>query len=190
MIIIKKNTGKIFENNIADSCPDYILVKKLADNASSWSGGQNTRFASKNECDYIMHNEKNGIFYGLELKSTIGSNFTFWKKELEEDDKKRSYMIKKHQILGLKKWNDNHKGIFGFLLNFKKYDNRTFFVSIDNFYNYIQKIEKTCINLKDVLQMNPIEIPNHIKKTNYSYDMDFFFKETEKINTKKIQFQL
>ena len=77
----KKNVGKIFEDSIAKSCPGNILVKKLADNASGWSGGDKTRFASKNECDFIMHDENTGLFYGLELKCTEGPSFTFWRKD-------------------------------------------------------------------------------------------------------------
>ena len=171
----QKDPGKIFEECIALSCPERILVKKLADNASSWSGGGNTRFASKNECDFIMHDEDTGTFYGLELKSTKGASFTFWREDFELDGKKRTYMIKKGQILGLKKWSEIHKGVFGFLLNFRTKGNATFFVPIQAFLSYTGELPKKRIDVSDVRAMGGIEIASRKLKVNYRYDMESFF---------------
>lgn len=170
-----KNEGKIFEDCIAASCPDHVLVKRLNDNASAWSGGEQTRFASKNECDFIMFNDKTGTFYGLELKSTGQNGFTFWREDFEKS--KTNILIKKHQILGLQKWS-KHKGQFGLILNFRKNNNRTFFVPINNFLEYTNKLIKKSVNLEDVLCMDPIEISNKKIRTNYRYDMDEFFNTT------------
>ena len=85
MNIIAKNEGKRFEDAFVKSIPDYVLVKRLNDNASSWSGGTNTRFASKNECDYILFNDHTKTFYGLEMKSTKHSSLTFWRKDFEDE---------------------------------------------------------------------------------------------------------
>ena len=166
----KRNEGKKFEEQIKESCPDTILVKKLKDNAAGWSGGNNTRFAGNNECDFIMYD--GDLFYGLELKSTEGTSFSFWRKDFPRKD----YKIKKCQIEGLEKWS-KHRGIYGFLLNFRKYDNRTFFVSIKDFLYFTKNTTKKSIGLKDVLSMNPIEISCKKKKVNYIYDMEKFFRD-------------
>ena len=86
--IIAKNEGKRFEDAFIKSVPGYVLVKRLNDNASSWSGGTNTRFASKNECDYILFNDHTRTFYGLEMKSTKHSSLTFWREDFEDKSKK------------------------------------------------------------------------------------------------------
>lgn len=170
------NSGKKFEKDIVTSCPDYVLVKRLNDNTSAWSGGERVKYSSRNECDFIMFNDKTQIFYGLELKSTKHDSFTYWKEGYHS---KTTLSIKKHQILGLQKWDTLHKGCFGFLFNFEKYENRTFFVSISNFLSFTRISSKRSINLKDVLQMNPIEIGCRKLKVNYRYDMDAFFTQTK-----------
>lgn len=166
----KRNEGKRFEDAIKDSCPDNILVKKLKDNAASWSGGQNTRFAGNNECDFIMYD--GDLFYGLELKSTEGTSFSFWKEGFPRKD----YKIKKCQIEGLEKWS-KYRGVYGLILNFRKYDNRTFFIPITEFLKFTKSTDKKSIGLKDVLSLKHIEIESKKKRTNYSYDMEKFFSD-------------
>lgn len=171
-----RNDGKKFEEEFAKSCPEWILVKKLADNASGWNGGTGTRFSSSNECDFICHDDRTGTFYGLELKSTRHTSFTFWREDLERDGKKHTFAIKKCQILGLKKWSENHSGVFGFLFNFRSKENATYFVSIDEFLQYTEKIKKISINREDVEAMHPIFIPSRRIRTLYRYDLEDFFR--------------
>lgn len=175
-----KNEGKIFEDCIAESCPEHIFVKKLADNASGWSGGNKTCFATSNECDFIMHDEKTGILYGLELKSTKGRSFTFWREDFEKECKERGkqthYMIGKKQILGLKKWNEKHRGVFGFVFNFRNDKNETMFVAISDFLEYTNRLSSPRISVTEVREMGCIEINSKKIRTNYRYDMDNFFK--------------
>ena len=181
----KLKEGKIFESCIASSCPSHIWVKKLADNASSWSNGTKSIFATSNECDYIMHDENSGILYGLELKSTKEKHFTFWREDFEKECKERGkqthYMIGKKQIKGLEKWSDNHKGVFGFILNFRNEDNDTFFVSIIDFLNYTNQLEKPRFQLEDVIAMKAIRIGSKKLKTNYRYDMENFFLQMTEV---------
>lgn len=156
--------------------PDYVLVKRLNDNASAWSGGNNTRFTSNNECDYILFDDHTRTFYGLELKTTQ-SSITFWREDFEDKNKKQSFQIRKCQILGLQKWS-KYLGVFGFIFNFRNHNNRTFFVMIDEFLDYTSTLSKKSINIDDVLNMNPIEIENNLIRTNYKYNMKKFLKET------------
>ena len=177
VFIIAKNEGKRFEDAFIKSIPDYVLVKRLNDNASSWSGGTNTRFASKNECDYILFNDRTKTFYGLEMKSTKHSSLTFWREDFEDKDKKQTFQIRKCQIQGLEKWS-KYTGVFGFIINFREDDNRTYFVDIGMFLDYTSSISKKSINKNDILKMNPIEIENNLMRTNYRYDVEKFLKQT------------
>ena len=60
----------------------------------------------------------------------------------------------------------------GFIFNFRNKDNRTFFVTIKNFLDYTNQLNKKSININDVLKMNPIEIENNKLRTNYRYNID------------------
>ena len=177
MSIIAKGEGKKFEEAFTKSVPDYVLVKRLNDNASSWSGGANTRFASKNECDYILFNDHTMTFYGLELKSTKHNSLTFWRKDFAEDGKK-SFQIRKCQIQGLEKWS-KHIGVFGLIINFRGSENETYFVDIKEFLRHTSPpFSKKSINKNDILGMNPIKIDSELKRTNYRYDIQKFLEET------------
>lgn len=178
MNIIAKNEGKRFEDAFVKSIPDYVLVKRLNDNASSWSGGSKTRFASKNECDYILHDDHTSTLYGLELKSTKHNSLTFWREDFEDKNKKQTFQIRKCQLLGLQKWS-KHEGVFGLIINFRGNDNKTYFIRIEDFLEYTSPpFDRKSINKEDVLNMHPIEIDSELLRTNYRYDIEKFFKET------------
>ena len=169
--------GKRFENAFIKSVPDYVLVKRLNDNASAWSGGNNTRFSSNNECDYIMFDGRTRTFYGLELKTTKEKSLTFWREDFEDKTKKQTFQIRKCQIQGLEKWS-KHFGVFGFIINFRSLENKTYFVMIDEFLDYTSTLSKKSINIDDILKMNPIEIDHTLMRTNYKYNVEKFLKET------------
>ncbi len=124
-----------------------------------------------------MFNDRTRTFYGLELKSTKHKSLTFWKEDFEDKDKKRTFQIRKCQIQGLQKWS-KHAGVFGFVINFRSCENKTYFISIDEFLDYTSSLSKKSINIDDVLNMNPIEIENNIIRTNYHYNIEKFLKET------------
>lgn len=180
-----KNEGKKFEDCFIKSIDQsHVLVKRLNDNAASFGQSSSTRFASTNECDFLLYENKTRTFYGLELKSTSHNSLTFWRQDFEEYDdkgklKKKTYMIRKCQIEGLKKWSDNYNGVFGLVINFREIKNQTFFIYIDEFLKYTNELNKKSINYEDVLKMNPIKIDNELIRTNYRYYTEKFFKETE-----------
>lgn len=176
-IISAQKEGKRFENAFIKSIPDYVLVKRLNDNASAWSGGTNTRFSSNNECDYILFDDHTRTFYGVELKTTKDKSLTYWREDFEDKTKIQSFQIRKCQILGLQKWS-KHIGVFGFIFNFRNIKNKTYFVMIDDFLDYTSTLSKKSINHDDILNMNPIEIENNLIRTNYKYNIEKFLKET------------
>ena len=173
---IAKSVGKIFEEDFIKSIPSYCWHKRLNDNAASWGNGTNTRFASTNECDFLLFDCNSRTLSALELKSTQG-NLTYWRKDFE-DGKKHTWKIKKNQILGLKKWSQYLMNC-GLIFNFRSCSNRTFFVMIDDFLEYTNTLNKKSINIHDVLKMNPIEIENHLIRTHYRYNVDNFLKEIQ-----------
>lgn len=174
--ISAQKEGKRFENAFIKSVPDYVFIKRLNDNASAWSGGNNTRFASNNECDYILFDDHTRTLYGLELKTTQNS-LTYWREDFEDKNKKQTFNIRKCQVLGLEKWS-KHLGIFGFIINFRNKENRTFFITIDEFMDYTSTLSKKSINMDDVLKMNHIEIESSLIRTNYKYNIEKFLSDT------------
>lgn len=174
---IAKNPGKVFEDCFVKSVPDYVLVKRLNDGASSWNGGNGTRFTATNECDFILFNDKTRTFYGLELKSTIGS-LTFWREDFENKEKKQSYNIKKNQIQGMLKFSKHNGTTVGLVINFRNKLNKTYFIHIDDFVNYTNALTKKSINIDDVKKMNHIEIDSKLLRTNYKYELERFFAKT------------
>ena len=113
----------------------------------------------------------------MELKTTKENSLTYWKEEFEDKNKKQTFQIRKCQTLGLKKWSE-HLGVFGFVINFRNKNNRTFFVMIDEFLDYTSTLSKKSINMDDVLKMNPIEIESSLIRTNYKYNVQKFLDET------------
>ena len=81
---IAKSVGKIFEEDFIKSIPSYCWHKRLNDNAASWGNSTNTRFASTNECDFLLFDCNSRTLSALELKSTQG-NLTYWRKDFEDE---------------------------------------------------------------------------------------------------------
>ena len=177
MRIIGQHVGKQFETDFKQSIPDYCWFKRLNDNASSFANGTNTRFTSTNECDYLLFDDNTRTLFALELKSTQGS-LTYWREDFDDKDKRKSFNIKKNQLLGLQKWSV-HCMVCGLIFNFRNSSNRTFFVMIDDFVDYTSSLSKKSININDVLNMNPLEIFAEKKRTRYRYDIGRFLKESK-----------
>ena len=114
----------------------------------------------------------------LELKSTKGS-LTFWREDFENKEIKQTFNIRKCQIQGLQKWSQ-YSGVYGFVINFREYDNRTFFIDIKDFLEYTNRLNKKSINIDDVLKMKYVVIENKIKRVKYKYDIDKFISDVLK----------
>lgn len=81
-------------------------MKRLNDNASAWSGGNNTRFSSNNECDYILFDDNTRTFYGIELKTVKEKSLTFWREDFENKDKKQNFQIRNVKYVDFKNGQD------------------------------------------------------------------------------------
>lgn len=166
------NTGKIFEQEIHEAVKKYnkehgdvVYYHRVKDPASSFGGGGgNTRFSMKNEYDLILY--KYPIFFALELKSNGGTSFSFSRNDKLEKGKD----IKYSQTSSLIEADSYYGTVAGLILNFRKYE-ETYFVRISDFYRFQSETEKKSINRDDVLKLNPILIPQTLKKVKYDFDM-------------------
>lgn len=160
---IAQNEGKLFENAIKNSVPDTCWIYRLRDNASSFSGGANTRFASSNICDYIAFDDITRTLFLWELKSTKGTSIPL-------------NMIRQNQIDGLLEAS-KHNLVAGLILNYRNENNDTFFITIDEFVNMMNSINKKSFNIKDLESIGAIRIASTKKRTRYTYDIENLIKE-------------
>lgn len=160
---IPQNEGKKFEYDFKQSIPDNCWIYRLKDNASSFSGGNNTRFASSNICDYIMLDDNSKTLYLLELKSTKSNSIPL-------------SMIRQNQIDGLLKAS-KHVLKAGIIINFRNKNNDTFFISINNFLYMLNNTCKKSFNIKDLENANTVRIYSSKKRTRYRYDIQRFISE-------------
>lgn len=158
-----QNEGKKFENDIKQSIPETCWIYRLRDNASSFSGGDNTRFTSSNICDFIMLHDPSKTLYLLELKSTKSTSIPL-------------SMIRQNQIDGLSEAG-KHTLIAGIIINFRNEHNDTFFIHIKDFINMLNLTNKKSFNIKDLENRNAIRIYSNKKRTRYRYDIERFVKE-------------
>lgn len=166
VIIIAVNEGKRFEQNWKSSVEelDNLWIYRLKDNAASFSGGSNTRFASHNMCDFIMFDDDSRTLYAIELKSTKSASITL-------------SMIRDNQIEELTKAS-KHNLVAGFLINFRNNSNDTYFIEMCDFNKMVSEVNKKSFNKKDLVNYNAIYVESTCKKVNYKYDIKKFIKDT------------
>lgn len=164
MIIIAQNSGKIFEQSIKESVPDTCWIYRFRDNAASFGGGLNTRFASSNICDYLCFDDLSKTLFLWELKSTQSTSLPL-------------SIIRDNQIKSLLEAS-NHKLVAGFICNFRNDNNDTFFIEINNFKRMIDEINKKSFNVKDLEKYNGVRINSFKKRTRYKYDIKKLVEDT------------
>lgn len=171
-----KNLGKRFEEDVVKSIPDYVLVHRLPDPPQSFDNpGKNKsklRFSKSNPFDFILWDSNELKLYALEMKTVQSKSISF---ERTKDDNGN---IHKHQIDGLNKWNEYRGVIAGFVIEFRLLET-TIFIHIDTFNKLSEIVTKKSFNIKDLDDNNLpyFVIPQHKKRTRFSYDMAKFFQE-------------
>lgn len=164
------NVGKVFEEQIKKSVPDYALLYRLPDSAQSFGGG-NLRFSNKNPFDFLLWDSLKHILFSLELKTVSGNSISFERSKDEQGE------IHYHQIKGLNDWN-KYDGIYcGFIIEFRKLE-KTVFIDIESFNKLMVDIPKKSFNFDDLEKYNIKHIVINQKKirTRYLYDVDGFLK--------------
>lgn len=167
------NIGKIFEDNIKKSCPDWLFVYRPPDAAQSFNMSASLRFSQRSPADYFWFNGKNGTLIIIECKTFQGS-CSF---ERSKEDKG---IIHYYQVDNLKKFDLYKNVLSGFLLDFRKSGN-TFFLTINDFLKISNTIEKKSFNEQDMLKISsPILVEKKKLRTNYKYNIE---KLLEDINS-------
>lgn len=158
------NAGKEFENQIKDSIPKDVFYYRLKDPAQSFGqDSTSTRFSLTNPFDFFMY--KFPHLYSIENKSTVTKALSW-----TLDKKVKGKNIKANQILEL--YEAYKKGLIsGFLFNFR-IENKTYFMHIKDFMDFIKKTDKHSINMEDVKQFNGFLVPQELKKVKYKYDIN------------------
>lgn len=162
-IEIAQNEGKKFEQDIKASIPDTCWLYRLRDNASSFANGTNTRFTSSNICDYFLFDDITRTLCLIECKSTKGTSVSV-------------NMIRENQINGLLEAS-KHNLVAGMLINFRNENNDTFFITIDEFINMMNSINKKSFNIKDLESIGAIRVGSIKKRTRYIYNISNLIKQ-------------
>ena len=175
------NIGKIFEDELAKSVPEYALMHRLPDPAQSFGGGSaNTRFSSKNPFDFLLWDSKRHVLYALEAKTVAKKSISF------ERAKEDSGEIHLYQIAGLSAW-DKYDGITcGLIIEFRELE-KTIFLDINDMKMVMDVVPKKSFTIDD-LDKNGISyfvIPQKKKRTRYTYDLDALFSRNDPVEDKE-----
>lgn len=172
-----KNPGKIFEDAAKNSMPERCMVVRLPDPPQSFTKRSDTSFSRKNPYDYIVVDSKTHIVYCLEMKTTKNTSMSFDDPYGKEPESK---MVKRHQILSLKKAAE-FDGIYpAFVFNFREIgednEQRTYVMHIDKFIEMLDNINgKKSFNMADIILNGGLKIDGFKKRTRYSWDFESFF---------------
>lgn len=160
------NEGKKFEKSFILSLEKQgFYVIRLPDPPQSFGMDSNfLRFSNKNPYDFLVY-KKNTLFC-LELKSCASTSFSI---QFEKEEKGKD--IKIHQIEGLMKAREFEGINSGFIFNFRKV-NRTYYLDIKKFSNFLKSISKKSINEEDVVNHKGVLIPQTLLRTKYYYEFE------------------
>lgn len=175
-----KNKGKIFEECIKGSIPDYCLLIRLPDPPHSFEKRIDTKFAVKNPCDFLCYDSIDNRLWCLELKSTSNKYMTF---EDIYSDKQENKMIHRHQTKSLLRFSEYNGVVAGFIFNFRHFEGEansielSYFMEVNKFQKMCDNIGKKSFTEIDILNNGAIKIQGTKKRTRYSWDIDSLLKE-------------
>lgn len=85
-------------------------------------------------------------------------------------------MLRDNQTKGLQEAS-KHNLVAGILVNFRNDNNDTFFITIDEFTNMIQSINKKSFNIKDLESIGATRVESTKKRTRYTYNLQKMIEE-------------
>lgn len=171
---MSRRIGDRFQEDIEKSCESQGIFNHRIKDVTPNMLRPNIRI-SPNKYDYFAF--MNGHLFTLELKTTQSKSLSFSEK-----------IVKPHQIKALTKAATYEDVISGFIINFREYDNQTFFLHINDYNTYRNTMEnnldhsyKSKTNEKsiplDICKEIGVEIFNVKKRTRYTYGMKVLFDE-------------
>lgn len=166
------NSGKIFEDDFKSSIDkDRCLLIRLNDQPQSFA--KTAKFSLKPPCDFVLYDSLTKLFVPLELKTTKYRSMSY---ENINEETPNNAMIHKHQLEKLLEFSMYNGVKSGLLLNFRTEETnlqRTYYISIQNFLDMCQKINKKSVNEIDLLNVgNAIKVDGTKKRSRYSWDID------------------
>ena len=161
--------GRDFESEIETSCKEQkIFYHRIKDVFIPPDLRTRVRVPKNKYDSFVFYKD---TLFPLEFKSIQN-------KSISITDPK---IIKPHQVEALAEANTYDGTIPGFIINYRNYENQTFFIHIEAFldykecatngnckYDYINKVNKSSLPL-DIAKEIGIEITNVKKKTAYRY---------------------
>ncbi len=165
------NSGKIFEDDFRSSVDkDRCLLLRLNDQPQVFS--KSAKFSLKPPCDFVLYDSLTKLFVPLELKTTKYRSMSY--EDIKEENPNPA-MIHKHQLEKLLEFSVYNGVESGLLLNFRTEETnlqRTYYISIQNFLDMCQKINKKSVNEIDLLNVgNAIKVNGEKKRSRYSWDI-------------------
>lgn len=162
----KGKEGKIFEQQFKTSAmKEGLFILRLNDSSLSWQHERTSKFTVENPCDFILY--YNGYLFPVELKSTQYTSFS-----IERESGKKA-MIKMHQWNSLSNFSLFEGVIPGLVLNFRDKDTNeedTYFVTIQDFVNFMEDSGKASINKNDVIGLShTFKLSQELKRVHYLY---------------------
>jgi len=157
------NAGKDFEQQFQKSIPKDVYYLRIKDTANNFTRSSNSRFATLNPFDFLLF--KTNVLFPFELKSTKGTSFS-----IQFDKSEKGKDIKKHQIECLEYAASFQNILSGFLFDFR--NSNTYWLSIENFCNFLKSTNKKSINEKDVISHNGIVVEKKLLRVKYKYNID------------------
>jgi penicillin-binding protein-related factor A (putative recombinase) len=171
--------GKIFQQDFENSCiKDGVFSDRIKDVYIPPEYRKKIPTV-KNKYDFYLYLKPHLI--PVELKSVQENRVSFSES-----------IIKRHQIKALEEASEYEGVIAGFIFNFRSFNNRTYFVHINDFikykniaenqikeHNYKSKVNKSSIPI-GICEEIGIEIKNKLLKSRYRYNVRQFIMEAVK----------
>ena len=171
----EKSPGKTFEADFKKSVPSYMYVQRINDMPLAYLRSDIIKFAPKRPYDFFVFDTYRGKLYCAELKSTKYKSMSFDDIDGEESENR---MIKKHQLMFLKRLTKFENVIPCLILNFRddaRDVQRTYYITINRFLDMTEEIKKQSFNEIDLLMHGATVIPGASKRTHWTWDLDALF---------------
>ena len=170
-IMANSNSGKVFEDDFKNSVDkDRCLLLRLNDQPQVFS--KSAKFSLKPPCDFVLYDSLTRLFLPIELKTTKYRSMSY--EDINEENPANA-MIHKHQLEKLLEFSKYNGVKSGLLLNFRTEETnlqRTYYISIQNFLDMCQKINKKSMNEIDLINIgSAIKVDGTKKRSRYAWDI-------------------
>lgn len=163
------NKGYVLQDNFKKSCEKQdIFFYRFKDSPTSYNKTENTSFTVSNICDCMLFEE--GYLILVELKSNKTKSKSFSKHDLKQLNSINSILQNKDGCF-------RERVVGGFLIEFREIE-KAYFFETKNLLNYFLNNSTKTLNIHKYLKNNIcIEIPRHILRKNFRYDVKYLIEK-------------